>query len=66
MITHYRIADAKDSDVLLKWRNEWGSRRYSQNTDKITQDDHEFWFLNRINKLIVEPIYIFSNGVSDI
>jgi len=40
-----RLRDAcmKDADLLLKWRNDAVTRRFSRNTAKITVDEHKHW-----------------------
>jgi len=39
-----RLAEASDSQVVLKWRNDRQSRLNSRNHDPISHDPHEVWF----------------------
>lgn len=45
----YRLISVSDKLLLLEWSNDEDTRKNSFNSDIITIDAHEKWFINKIN-----------------
>lgn len=46
---YIRAVEQKDCDLLFKWSNEKYVRKNSFNSNYIDLDEHEKWFLDKIN-----------------
>lgn len=55
-----RNASLSDAAVLLEWRNSPISRKFSQNSELIKIEDHLEWFLDRLERIRLEPFFIFE------
>ena len=47
---HFRKANSADKDILLEWINEPLTRQMSLNDNFITQEEHNIWFANSLEK----------------
>lgn len=45
----FRLATIKDSDILLEWRNDPETRKWSRNTKIIKKKSHVKWLINSLN-----------------
>jgi RimJ/RimL family protein N-acetyltransferase len=57
-----RTAKLSDADILLTWRNNLFVRNYSSNSELISVEEHLAWFLNRLDRIRLEPFLIFVSG----
>jgi len=44
-----RKASVTDKDIILDWRNDEGTRKASFNTNPVSHEDHDKWFLSSLN-----------------
>jgi RimJ/RimL family protein N-acetyltransferase len=55
-----RNASLGDAAVLLEWRNSPSARKFSQNSELIKIKDHLEWFLDRLERIRLEPFFMFE------
>ena len=62
MVLIARSVNLIDSDLILKWRNQQSSVKFSSTNVIIKPKEHEEWFKNRIVKVEEQSFWIFSDG----
>jgi RimJ/RimL family protein N-acetyltransferase len=62
-ITH-RTATLNDAAVLLAWRNSSSAREFSLNSEIIRIEEHLKWLSDRLERVQLEPFFVFSKGDS--
>jgi RimJ/RimL family protein N-acetyltransferase len=55
-----RNASLGDATILLDWRNSLSTRRFSRNSELIQIEDHLVWLVERLERIALEPFYIFE------
>jgi|LakMenEpi03Aug12_release.lakeMendotaPanAssembly.Ray.scaffolds.fasta_scaffold1227342_1 RimJ/RimL family protein N-acetyltransferase len=60
-ITH-RTATLNDAAVLLAWRNDSSAREFSINSEIIPMDEHLMWLSDRLQRVQLEPFFLFAMG----
>ena len=54
-----RTATLDDAGTLLTWRNHPETRKFSRNPDEICSNEHLEWLTARLERVQLEPFYIF-------
>jgi ribosomal protein S18 acetylase RimI-like enzyme len=62
MVLIARSVTLVDSNLILKWRNQESSVKFSASNVIIKPKEHEEWFENRIVKVEEQAFWIFSDG----
>jgi len=55
-----RTATLGDAAVLLTWRNNPSAREFSLHSELIPLDEHLKWLSDRLERVHLEPFFIFS------
>ena len=55
-----RTATLGDAGVLLNWRNNPSAREYSLHSEVIPIDEHLKWFSDRLDRVPLEPFFLFA------
>ena len=55
-----RTVTLEDAAVLLIWRNNPSAREYSQHSEIIPFDEHLKWLSDRLQRVHLEPFFIFA------
>jgi len=55
-----RTATLGDADVLLTWRNNSSVREFSLHSELIPIDEHLKWLSNRLERVQIEPFFLFA------
>jgi UDP-2,4-diacetamido-2,4,6-trideoxy-beta-L-altropyranose hydrolase len=55
-----RTASLGDAVTLLEWRNHPTVRKFSTNSEIITRERHLVWLSNRLQRLELEPFFVYS------
>jgi UDP-2,4-diacetamido-2,4,6-trideoxy-beta-L-altropyranose hydrolase len=56
-----RTATLSDAAALLTWRNDPSVRKYAQNSEHISIDEHQDWFKARLQRTKLEPFFLFED-----
>lgn len=54
-----RTATLEDADVLLTWRNNPSAREFSLHSELIPIDEHLKWLSDRLERVQIEPFFLF-------
>jgi RimJ/RimL family protein N-acetyltransferase len=57
-----RNASLSDAKVLLEWRNSPSVQKFSQKQELIQFEDHLVWLSKRLERVMLEPFYVFELG----
>jgi RimJ/RimL family protein N-acetyltransferase len=55
-----RTACLEDVELLLSWRNDETTRRFSGQSQTISFEEHLRWFTARLERIDIEPFFLFS------
>jgi len=55
-----RTACLEDAELLRSWRNDATTRRFSGQSRSIPFDEHLRWFTARLERIHIEPFFLFS------
>lgn len=55
-----RNATLGDANVLLTWRNNSSVREFSLHSELIPIDEHLKWLSNRLERVQIEPFFLFA------
>jgi len=55
-----RTATLDDAAVLLTWRNNPSAREFSLHTELIPSDEHLEWLTARLERVQLEPFFLFA------
>ena len=55
-----RTATLGDADILLTWRNNPSAREFSLHSELIPIDQHLKWLSDRLERVELEPFFLFS------
>ena len=55
-----RTASLGDAAVLLTWRNNPSAREFSLHSEPIPLDEHLKWLSDRLERVQLEPFFIFA------
>ena len=55
-----RTATLGDADVLLIWRNNPSAREFSPHSELISIDEHIKWLSDRLERVQLEPFFLFA------
>ena len=55
-----RNASLGDAALLLEWRNSPSARKFSQKSELIQVKDHLVWLTGRLERVIIEPFFVFE------
>ena len=61
-----RPAEEGDCELLWQWRNEENTRKWSFNTDHIPYQEHESWFLSKLNSFDSEILIVLDESKREI
>jgi GNAT superfamily N-acetyltransferase len=56
-----RTATLNDAAILLNWRNDKSTRKFSRQSEKINPDEHIEWLIARLKRVRAEPFYLFDS-----
>ena len=56
-----RTATLSDGAILLNWRNDKSTRKFSRQSEKISLDEHNEWLTARLKRVGAEPFYLFDS-----
>jgi RimJ/RimL family protein N-acetyltransferase len=57
-----RTATLNDAEILLNWRNDPNIRKFSRQPEQISGEEHLDWLRARLEKVQLEPYYLFVQG----
>lgn len=60
MIINQRTATLGDADVILTWRNDLRTRKFSKNSELIPDNEHFEWFRARLERTQFEPFFLYE------
>jgi RimJ/RimL family protein N-acetyltransferase len=60
MIITQRTATLGDAAVILTWRNNPNTRKFSKNSEQIPDDQHLEWFRARLERIQFEPFFLYE------
>ena len=56
-----RTATLEDATLVLSWRNEPSTRKFSRHSELILNDEHSRWYTARLTRVRFEPFYLFED-----
>lgn len=60
MIITQRTATLCDAALILTWRNNPNTRKFSKNSEQIPDDQHLEWFRARLERIQFEPFFLYE------
>lgn len=58
----FRNSEISDMEQILAWRNFESVRKFSRNSDLVTEQEHAEWFHRRISILGFNPFWIINEN----
>jgi RimJ/RimL family protein N-acetyltransferase len=55
-----RTANLDDASILLAWRNDPSAREFSVHFEPISMDEHIRWYSDRLERVRLEPFFMFE------
>ena len=56
-----RTATLRDGAILLNWRNDKSTRKFSRQSEEISPDEHIEWLTARLKRVHAEPFYLYDS-----